>query len=117
MFWCFINIKLIIHSKIKNIYIVISIHLQFPSAKHISYFEERGKTNSCWATVAYIEDCILLLSKSMRTSNCLVTHIHKNIIFCVQHKTEINKGLGQHLQVHLNKLECHSLSSLNLWFF
>ncbi len=37
----------------------------------------------------------------MWTSNCLFTHILQNIIFCVQHKKEINTGLVQ----HMNKVE------------
>ncbi len=39
---------------------------------------------------------IFLLLKSMWTSNCLVTQILENI-FYVQHKKEINTGLGQHV--------------------
>ncbi len=37
----------------------------------------------------------------MWTSKCLFTHILQNIIFCVQHKKEINTGLVQ----HMNKVE------------
>ncbi len=44
-------------------------------------------------TVTYIV-FFFLLSKSMGTSNCLVTHILQNIFFCVQHKKEIHTGLG-----------------------
>ncbi len=40
---------------------------------------------------------IFLLLKSMWTSNCLVTQILENIFFYVQHKKEINTGLGQHV--------------------
>ncbi len=37
-----------------------------------------------------------LQSKLVGTSNCLVAHIHQNIFFCAQHKTEINTCLIQH---------------------
>ncbi len=45
-----------------------------------------------------------LLSKSVRTSNSLVTHILQNILFCVQHKKEINTGLVQHDSEFLDEL-------------
>ncbi len=50
------------------------------------YFEEQGKPNSCWSSVTSI---FSFLAKSMWTSNCLVTQIHQNILFCVQHKKHI----------------------------
>ncbi len=60
--WCFINIKGIIHPKIKigKCFIFIPpfyslkscFKPEFPSsAKHKRYFEEGGKPNSCWSTV------------------------------------------------------------------
>ncbi len=52
---------------------------EFPSStKHKHYFEEGGKPNSCWSTVTSIV-FFPLLSKSVWTSNCLVTHILQNI--------------------------------------
>jgi len=36
-----------------------------------------------------------ILWKSMWSSNCLVTHILQNILFCVQQKKEICTGLEQ----------------------
>ncbi len=85
--WCFINIKEIIHPRIKIgkcfIFLPSFTHskvvLTFPSsAKHKRYFEECGKPNSCWSTVTSIV-FLFLLSKLMWTSNCLVTHILQNI--------------------------------------
>ncbi len=52
-----------------------------------------------WSTVTSIVFFFPTI-KFMRTSNCLVTHILQNIIFCVQHKKEINTGLGQHVSVN-----------------
>ncbi len=63
--WCFINIKGIIHPRIKIdlcfIFIPSFYSLKscfkpaFPSsAKHKHYFEEGGKPNSCWSTVTSI---------------------------------------------------------------
>ncbi len=44
-----------------------------------------------WATkqllvLSDFQSIFFLLLKSMWTSNCLVTHVFKNILFCVQHK-------------------------------
>ncbi len=57
VFWCFINIKGIIHPKIKNsvifipsfthIKVVINLNEFHSSAEHKCYFEEGGKPNSC----------------------------------------------------------------------
>ncbi len=43
-----------------------------------------------------VHSIFLFLSKSMWTSNCLVVHLLQNTLFCVQHKKEMNTGLGQH---------------------
>ncbi len=65
---------------------------EFSSAEPKCYFKERGKPNRCWSSVIFF-----LLSKSTWTSNCLVTHVLQNTLFCVQHKKEMNTGLGQHV--------------------
>ncbi len=57
-----------------------------------------------WAKIKIFAIIILslcffpLLLKSMLTSNCLVTRVFQNIFFCVQHKKEINTGLGKHVR-------------------
>ncbi len=58
--------------------------------------KEGGKPNSCWSSVTYTVFFLFLL-KSMWTSNCLVFHLLQNTLFCVQHKKEMNTGLGQHV--------------------
>ncbi len=75
--WCFINIKGIIHPRIKIgcfIFIPSFTHskvvLNPSSAKHKRYFEENVVTGP---------QCSLL-SKSMWTSNCLVIHLLQNIL-------------------------------------
>ncbi len=66
------------------------------SAEHKCYFEEGGKPHSFWSSVTYIV-FFFFLSKSMWTSKCLVFHLLQNTLFCVQHKKEMNTGLGQHV--------------------
>ncbi len=78
----------IIYSKV-----VLNLSEFLSSAECKCYFEEQGNSNSCWSSVTSI---FFLLSKSMWTSNCLLTQTHQNILFCVQHKKEINTGLVQH---------------------
>ncbi len=68
--------------------IIYSLKISFKpeflsSAEHICYFEECGKPNSCWSRVTSI--VFFLYPTIQWTSNCLVTHILKNIFFCVQH--------------------------------
>ncbi len=74
--------------------LVLNLNEFLSSAECKCYFEEQGKPNSCWSSVTSI---FSLLSKSTWTSNCLVFHILQNIFFCVQHKKEINTGLGQNV--------------------
>ncbi len=75
----------IIYSKV-----VLNLSEFLFSAERKCYFEEQGKPNSCWSSVTSI---FSLLSNSMSTSNCLVSFILQNIF--VQHKKEMNTGLGQ----------------------
>ncbi len=106
VFCCFINVKGIVHPKIK----VLSSVCQFcqsvlclyhhllkscvfvSSAEHKYYFEERGKPNSFWSTVTYIGFFSYYQSQCGRATVRL--HILQNISFCVQHKKIINTGLG-----------------------
>ncbi len=73
---------------------VLNLSEFLSSAEHKLYFEECGKPNSCW--FSDLHSIFFFLSKSMWTSNCLVTHVLQNTLFCVQHKKEMNTGLGQH---------------------
>ncbi len=45
-------------------------------------------TNSFWSTATF---------KVNVDHAATITHILQNIFFCVQHKKEINAGLGQHV--------------------
>ncbi len=76
--------------------LVLNLNEFLSSAEHTCYFKECGKPNSFWSSVTCIV-FFLFLSKSMWTSNCLVTHVLQNTLFCVQHKKEMNPGLGQHV--------------------
>ncbi len=66
--------------------LVLNLSEFLSSAEHKLYFKEGGKPS-----------IFLFLSKSMWTSNCLVVHLLQNTLFCVQHKKEMNTGLGQHV--------------------
>ncbi len=87
---CFIFIPLFTHSSL-----VLNLKEFLSSAEHKCYFEEYGQPNSCWSSVTS-RVFFFLLSKSMWTSNCLVSHILQNVFLCVQHNKQINTGLGQH---------------------
>ncbi len=82
----------IIYSKV-----VLNLSEFLSSAEHKCYFEERGKPNSCWSTVTYIVFFAYYQIQCGPATVTVVTHILQNIIFCVQHKKEIDTGLGQHV--------------------
>ncbi len=66
----------IIYSKV-----VLNLSEFFYSAERKCYFEEQGKPNS-----------LLILCDF----HIFPTQTHQHIFFCVQHKKEMNTGLGQH---------------------
>ncbi len=75
----------IIYSKV-----VLNLSEFLSSAERKCYFEEQGKPNS-----------LLILHEfqifpTINVDQQLFTQIHQNILFCVQHKKEMNTGLGQH---------------------
>ncbi len=76
--------------------LVLNLSEFLSSAEHKCYFKERGKTKQL-LVLSDLHSIFFFLSKLMWTSNCLVFHLLQNIFFCVQHKKEINTGLGQHV--------------------
>ncbi len=75
--------------------VVLNLSEFLSSAELKCYFEEQGKPNS----LLILGDFHIFPTIKVNvewTSNCLDTQIYQNILFCVQHKKEINTGLGQH---------------------
>ncbi len=97
----FINITWIIHPKMKIVSLLYSLSSCFKpecvfitSFEHKRYFEEWGKSNSCWSPVTSI---VFFATIKFIVDQQLFGYILQNIFFCVQHKKEINTGLGQHV--------------------
>ncbi len=104
--WCFIKIKGIIHPKSIFFFFIPSFtHLKVVlnlNEFHKRYFEEGGKLNSCWSTVTYCTYTVYSPppppppTVKVNVDQQLI-QILQNILFSVQHKEEINTGLGQHV--------------------
>ncbi len=100
-----INVKGIVHPKIKImpsvmvfyfytiIYSKVVLNLS-EFAERKCYFEEQGKPNS-WLILGDFHICNTI-KVNVDQQPDLVTQIHQNILLCVQHKKQMNTGLGQH---------------------